>query len=366
MTNLRYVDKYRPRRLRSIAGQKGAVAQIEGLLRSDKIKGNTLLISGPYGSGKTTLARIISKALNCLESGPYEVCGKCLSCKTSMRKHPDIEEINAADARGIDDARRIIDVSHLAPRYRSRVFILDELHQQTQHAAQAFLKDLEEPPKHVAYILVTTDPWKLLPTIRSRSTHIKLGIIRKPDHVRFLSKVSKKEELTFSKEVLTHVAELSGGHIRDSLNLLEQLAASAGDVSSEEAQELLPQLAEEILGASPRVLVPKYVRALLMGSISPIVHLRKVDNPEYFLKMVVKFLKDYIILHKEPRMIDDKALSSFAAATKKELGSISGGDLVSILELHLDALERIARRALDPLDAADLVVLKSSQLLSHA
>lgn len=362
MTSRRYVDKYRPRRLRGIAGQRGAVAQIDGLLRSDKVKGNTLLISGPYGAGKTTLARIIAKALNCQETGPQEVCGKCRSCRTAISKHPDIQEINAADARGIDDARRIIEASRYSPRYRARVFILDELHQLTPQASQAFLKDLEEPPTHVSYLLVTTDPWKLIPTIRSRSTHIKVGTIRTPDLVRFLTKVSKKEELSFSKEVLTYLAELSEGHIRDALNLLEQLASSAADADTEEAKELLPKIQEEILGSSPKVLVPKYVQALLAGSISPIVHLRKVDNQEYFLKLVVKFLKDYIFLKKEPRMIEDKALSSFDKATKGKF-NVDMDVLIAIFELHLDALERIGRRTVEPLDAADLAVLKSSQLL---
>jgi DNA polymerase-3 subunit gamma/tau len=339
------------------------VAQVDGLLRSNKAKGNTLLISGPYGAGKTTMARIIAKALNCQETGPYEVCGKCISCRSSIVKHPDIEEINAADARGIDDARRIIEASHYSPRFGARVFILDELHQLTPQASQAFLKNLEEPPKHVAYILVTTDPWKLLPTIRSRSTHIKVGTILTPDLVRFLSKIAKREELDFSKDILTYIAELSGGHIRDALNLLEQLASCAADVEDDEAKkELLPKIQEEILGgAAPKVLVPKYVKALLAGSISPIVHLRKVDNPEYFLKLVVKFLKDYIIFKKEPRMIEDKALISFDKSSK---GTSDVDSLVSIFEFHLDALERINRRSVDPLDAADLVVLKSSQLLA--
>lgn len=358
----RYVDKYRPRRLRSVAGQRGAKTQLDGLLRDEKVQGNTILLSGPYGSGKTTMARILAKALNCMEKGPHDICGKCLSCKSTIAKHPDIEEINAAEARGIDDARRIIEASKFSPRYNSRVFILDELHQLTPQAAQSFLKDLEEPPKHVTYILVTTDPWKLLPTIRSRSTHVKLTTLRTPDLVKFLTKVSTKEELPFSKEVLTYVAELSGGHVRDALNLLEQLSSSADEgLSAEEAQELLPQLAEEILGARPQQLVPKYVQALLLGKVTPIVHLRKVDNQEYFMKLVLKFLKDYTIYLAEPRMIEDKALVSWHNAAKLK---VNPTDLVQIVEYHLDALERIARRSVDPLDAADLVVLKSSRLLN--
>lgn len=357
----RFVDKYRPRRLKSVAGQRGAVAQVAGLLRDEKVRGNTILLSGPYGSGKTTIARIMARALNCQEKGPHDVCGKCSSCKATSEQHPDIKEINAAEARGIDEARSIMEASKFHPRYNTRVFILDELHQLTSHAAQSFLKTLEEPPPHVTFILVTTDPWKLLPTIRSRSTWIKLTTVRTPDVVSFLEKICQKESLVLPKSVLQYIAELSGGHVRDAVTLLQQFGSAAADATPEEAEELLPQLAEEILGARPQELVPKYVLALLSGKVTPIVHLRKVDNTEYFLKLVLKFLKDYVIYLTEPRMIEDKALVSWhqSAKIKPDLDI-----LVKLVELHIDALERIDRRSVDPLDAADLVVLKASRLFN--
>ena len=352
----RFVDKYRPRTLNDVVGQPKAVAQLQGLLESSKVKGNTILISGPYGTGKTTIARVLARAVNC-KSGSVDPCGECHSCLNE--RHPDIVEVNAAETRGIDDVRTILSNAHLSPRYKARVFIMDEFHQLTGPAAQAFLKTLEEPPKNTVFILCTTDPYKLLGTIRSRSTWIKLSDISSRDTVRLLTRVSKSEGLSFNKEVLTYVAELAAGHARDALNLLEQLSSAQPNMTAEEAKEHLPEIAEGILGSSPDVLVPKYVSSLLSGTIVPMVHLRKVENPEHLFSKVVSFLKELTIFYIEPRMVENESLKSFVRSIPK---NVTRDNLISLYELHLDAHNR-ARSSSDPLDVMDLAILKSHQLI---
>lgn len=355
----RFVDKYRPRTLSDVVGQPKGVAQLQGLLESSKVAGNTILLSGPYGVGKTTIARILAKAVNC-KAGKADPCGECNSCLLSLDKHPDITEINAAETRGIDDVRTILSQANFSPRYKARVFILDELHQLTGPAAQAFLKMLEEPPKHTVFILCTTDPYKLLPTIRSRATWVKLAELAPRDITRLLNKVCKQEGISYGKEILSYIADLSSGHARDSLNLLEQLYAASPDMTAAEAKEQLPEIAEGILGSSPDALVPKYVDKMLSGSLTPMVYLRKVEHPEHFLGLIIKFLKELTIYKIEPRMVDNPSLSDFVKNSSSK--HVSSEKLVSLFEIHLDAQQK-SRHLSDPLDMLDLAILKSYQVV---
>lgn len=357
----RFVDRYRPQKLSDVVGQPKAVSQLTGLVQSGKIAGNTVLISGPYGTGKTTFGRILARTLNC-QAGGTDPCGECASCKFSIDNHPDIKEINAADSRGIDDVRSLLEVARLRARYKARVFIMDEAHQLTGAAATAFLKALEEPPKGTAFVLCTTEPYKLPAPIRSRSAWVKLTEIPVRDVSRLLSRVCKTEGIDFPKEVLSYISEMSFGHARDALNMLESLSSSTKSLSLDEAKDQLPAIAEGILGASPDSLVPKYVQKLFDGTIVPMVYVRKVENPEYLLQLLLKFLKEMVIYYIEPKMVDNPALVSFLKSTQFKIKP-TPDTLTRLFEIHLEAQERVKSRTIDPLDAIDLAILKSIKVL---
>jgi DNA polymerase III subunit gamma/tau len=210
--------KYRPKSFEEVVGQSSAVAKLQGSI-ARKALPNALMISGPTGTGKTTLARLYARYINCKT---YSACGKCASCLSV--KHPDIEESNAAEARGIDDMRSLIARSNYRPVHRVRVFIQDEAQQLTSQSLQAFLKPLEEPAPNTMYILCTTDPQKFPKTVINRCLQINLNLPDADSIASRLSEIAKAEQQRFPKELYLAIAQASGGHIREAVGVLENCA----------------------------------------------------------------------------------------------------------------------------------------------
>ena len=220
--------KYRPRKFKDVVGQSGVKDKLKGMLKTGNLP-NALMFIGPTGTGKTTLAKLFAGYLNC---ETLDACGKCHSCKAlKQNQHQDITEINAASARGIDEIRALVKTSAFKPHSRIRVIIVDEVHQLTPQAAESLLIPLETPPEQTLWVLCTTDPQKIKPTIQGRCTKMYLTHVDKKEIEGRLADIIEKEErkdILKSKEamqVIPELAEQSGGHVRDAVVALGEFIA---------------------------------------------------------------------------------------------------------------------------------------------
>ncbi|MBU1167061.1 DNA polymerase III subunit gamma/tau [Patescibacteria group bacterium] len=227
MSNLALYRKYRPQRFDDLYGQEHVVKTLQNALSGGSFS-HAYLFFGPRGTGKTTLARLIAKALNCekREKGDYEPCNQCASCLEIDRQSAvDVMEIDAASNRGIDEIRDLRIKARLAPlRLDYKVFIIDEVHMLTKEAFDALLKTLEEPPKNTLFVLATTEAQKIPKTIISRCQYFELTKIPIDLLKEYLRKIAKEEDIRIDDESLLYLTTLSGGYARDAVSLLEQVA----------------------------------------------------------------------------------------------------------------------------------------------
>ena len=236
--------KYRPSVFADVIGQEHVTVPLSNALESGKTH-HAYLFSGPRGCGKTSSARIMARSLNC-EKGPTPTpCGECQSCKDLVANGPgslDVIELDAATHGLVDDARDLRDKAFFAPvQSKYKIYIIDEAHQLGPGAANALLKVVEEPPAHVIFIFATTEPEKLISTIRSRTHHYPFRLVPPGTLAAHLEKVCESEGVKVAKGVIPLVVRASGGSVRDALSVLGQLLAGAGKdgVSYEIAVQLL-------------------------------------------------------------------------------------------------------------------------------
>ena len=232
--------KYRPQKFLEIVGQEHIVKVLQNSLELKKIS-QVYLFSGPRGVGKTTTARIFAKALNCEKGINPEPCGECATCKAiQMGKSMDVIEIDGASHRGIAEVKELQERISFVPSARYKVVIIDEVHMLTMEAFNALLKTLEEPPKYVVFILATTAPERVPPTILSRCQRFDFRPLTNATIIERLKYIAEKEKIEVEEEVYNLIAQKADGSLRDAINILAQLSIfSDGKLTEEEARKIL-------------------------------------------------------------------------------------------------------------------------------
>jgi DNA polymerase-3 subunit gamma/tau len=286
--------KWRPQTFSDLVGQQHVTDTLSNAIENNRVA-HSYIFSGARGVGKTTAARILAKALNCVKGPTPEPCGECDACKEiAAGSSLDVIEIDAASNRGIDQIRELREMVRYAPAAaRTKVVILDEAHMLTGEASNALLKTLEEPPDRVIFVMATTEPENLVDTIRSRSQHFHFRALTFNEITDRLKYIAEKENLKIEDGALSVIARMAEGSMRDALSLLEQARAYCGD-------DITDNAVRELLGVVPEDALQELVEAIVEHSADRALGLvhrfqKEGRNLQHFCREAIRHMRNLLI-----------------------------------------------------------------------
>ncbi len=348
MNNLVLYRKYRPKKFSDVIGQDHVVKTLKNAIENKNIS-HAYLFAGPRGTGKTTMARLLAKAVNCLEeSTGAEPCNECVACQSINKGNAvDLVEIDAASHRGIDEIRELREGIKFSPTsLKYKVYIIDESHQLTKGAANALLKTLEEAPDHAIFVLATTEPQKLIPTIISRCQRFDFKKLNLEEIVEKLKIILKKEEVKADRRSLEIIATAAAGSFRDAESLLDQVLTFTGKkIREEEVKNLLGLVETEYVSSFVDLLIEK-------KDSKAIKFLRKLYeegvNLEEFHNLLLEYLRHLLIvglsgidLEKDESSVVASLKISFTGEEmekiKKQTEKIKTEETTEMLRIFLEA-----------------------------
>lgn len=288
--------KYRPQTFHDLIGQENIVHALSNAIELNRIA-HAYLLCGPRGTGKTSSARILAKSLNCKEGPTLTPCGKCPACLDIMNSIPvDVIEIDAASNRSVEDTQAILEkIQYVPVNGRYKIYVIDEVHMLSNHAFNALLKTLEEPPENVIFILATTEPHKVLDTIISRCQRFDFRRITTDDIVKRLQYISEQENINISKEALYSIAKNSQGGMRDALALLDQISVLGinKQIETADVNEILGKISYDVLYE-----ITEYIIASDSAKSVPLIDriYSKGNEPVQIVSNLIQYFRDLMIL----------------------------------------------------------------------
>ncbi|TFG75737.1 MAG: DNA polymerase III subunit gamma/tau [Thermodesulfobacteriales bacterium] len=352
--------KWRPKTFDDLIGQDYITQTLKNAITTGKIA-HAFILSGPRGVGKTSTARIVAKALNCINGPTSDPCSNCSFCKEiSEGKSLDVMEIDAASHTGVNDVREIIEnIKYLPTSGKNKIYIIDEVHMLSQSAFNALLKTLEEPPPHVLFILATTEVHKIPVTILSRCQRYDFKKVSVDKIREQLASITSKEEIKIQDETLYIIAQEADGSLRDSLSLMDQLIATFGtDIKHEEALSVLGILDRTLVKSSLEGIIkkdPKFCINVLNQAIE------KGISPKRFAEDLLRTLRYALLI----RTCGKESITDLSEEDKTSLSEllkdISLETVESLFNLMLEGAENI-QRSFYPQMALELILIKLSTL----
>ena len=331
--------KYRPEKLDDVVGQEVIIKTLKNSIFHNHIS-HAYLFAGPRGTGKTSIAKILAKTINCVDLNETTPCDKCVSCtQINLRQNVDIIEIDAASNNGVDEIREIRNKVNLVPSIsRYKVYIIDEVHMLTTGAFNALLKTLEEPPSHIIFILATTEPHKIPITILSRCQRFDFKRINERDMIERLKYICNKENVEIEDEALEQIVSSSDGGMRDAIGTLDQVVAYAGNqVKLEDVHAINGTLGQEEISEFVNLLFDKNLQELL-NKID--IYNQTGKNLVKITEEIVFFLKNILLYQQTPKYFESNQYRYQLFVKYKQIDS---DILINYIELFNSEINEIKK-----------------------